>query len=326
MFEGEVWTVAGTANQAGFKDGPVKQAQFNRPFGVAIDSKGNIVVADYNNNRIRLISPSGDVVTKAGDGNKTEFFGPSGVAFDSRGNIIVIDSGNHRIRLISPTGKVITLSGTGEAGLRDSALTSLFQWPRAVVVDTNGNFIVSEELNHCLRLVLSTGGEVTTIAGTGTAGFKDGLAKQAQFSSPLGVAIDAKGNILVAEFHNHRIRSFSTFTTGEVRNIAGTGQPGFKDGRLDQAQFNNPAGVAVDSKGNIIVADYNNHRIRIIISGTNEVRTLAGVGVDCTCVDGDLSFAQLKFPVGVAVDRDDQIIVGCDDNTIRRIRWTQARG
>ncbi len=253
---GVVTTFAGTGT-AGFMDGAGNVAQFNYPRGVAIDSSGNVYVADTGNNRIRKITSAGVVTTFAGTGtagsmdgagNVAQFNYQRRVAVDGSGNVYVADTFNHRIRKITSTGVVSTLAGTGTAGNMDGAgNVAQFNKPNGVAVDGSGNVYVADSESHRIRKITSTG-VVSTLASA--------------FNKPRGVAVDGSGNVYVADTDNHRIQKI---TTGVVTTLAGTtGTAGNMDGAGNVAQFNRPYGVAVDSSGNVYVADTDNHRIRKI--------------------------------------------------------------
>jgi sugar lactone lactonase YvrE len=263
-----VGTLAGSAKQ-GYADGTGTEVQFNWPFGVAVDSKDNVYVADTGNHRIRKISPAGVVSTLAGSGEEgyadgagteAQFYYPADVAVDRKGNIYVA-TGNHRIRKITPAGVVTTLAGTGDEGYADGAGTEAqFGSLNGVTVDGRGNVYVADLDNHRIRKI-TPAGVVTTLAGNGDEGYADGTGTEAQFNQPFGVAVDGKGNVYVADTGNHRIRKISP--AGVVSTLAGSGDRGYTDGAGTEAQFYSPIGVAVDRKGNVYVTDVGN-RIRTI--------------------------------------------------------------
>ncbi len=360
---GVVSTLAGTGTR-GFMDGAGNVAQFNNPRGVAVDSSGNVYVADRGNSRIRKITPGGVVSTFAGTGtagfmdgagNVAQFHYPIGIALDSIGNIYVADNGNNRIRKITPGGMVSTLAGTGikadgtaGGGFMDGAgNVAQFHAPGGVAVDSVGNVYVADRSNHRIRRLIiespiidpiCTNGtpstakvffantekcvscnsfytlkrdktcapvSVSTLAGTGSYGFMDGAVYVAKFSSPIGVAVDSSGFVYVGDNDNHRIRKITS--GGVVSTLAGTGTQGFMDGAGNVAQFNFPAGVVVDGSGNVYVADTDNNRIRKITSG-GVVSTLAGTGT-AGDMNGAGTVAEFRQPREVAVDGSDNVYV-----------------
>jgi len=265
-----IYTVSTLAGNgiAGFKEGEGLVAEFKLPFGIVTDASGNVYVGDGGNNRIRKVTAAGVVSTLAGNGNSgfvdgpadvAQFNNPEGVAVDASGNLFVADFANYRVRKISGGG-VTTVAGNGIAGFKDGdALTAQFFDPEGIAIDESGNLFVAEYGNSRIRKIAA--GVVTTHAGNGIEGFKDGAATNAEFDSPFGVAADASGNIYVGDFRNNRIRKITGST---VVTFAGDGMDGFKDGPGVTAQFTRPQGVAVDALGNVYVADRGNHRIRKI--------------------------------------------------------------
>lgn len=262
----------------GSTDGPAATAKFYMPFGIAIDSSGNIIVADTHNNKIRKITPSGMVSTVAGtgvagnsDGNASTatFNIPRGVAVDASDNIYVVDSFDHKIRKISPAGMVSTFAGSGSQGTTDGTGTAAsFNTPLKIAIDASGNIFVTDYGNHKIRKISPTG-VVTTFAGSGTQGNLDGSGTSAQFHLPAGICVDHLGNIYVADAGNNRIRKINP--SGVVTTLAGT-DGGFLNGDASIAKFLMPTDVKVDAAGNIIVADTSNDRIRKI--GDNTLSTI----------------------------------------------------
>ena len=267
---GVVSTLAGSAT-AGTLNGSGASAQFNSPAGITIDTSGNLYVGDFLNCTIRKISSVNMVTTLAGSGAysfadgtglSAKFADPAGVAVDSSGNVYVADQDNNRIRKITPSGVVTTLAGSGTPAFANGSGTSAQFWrPTGIAVDTSGTVYVADESNNRIRKITS-GGVVTTFAGTGTAGSLDGLAANAQFNNPTGVAVDSSGNVYVGDTSNNLIRKIST--AGVVSTLAGSLTAGSVDGTGANARFNAPSGIAVDSSGAVYVADYNNNRIRKI--------------------------------------------------------------
>jgi sugar lactone lactonase YvrE len=262
-------------------DGPLSEAVFSTPTGLAFAASGALYVADSamkdpHPMRVRVIAPEEIVTTLAGSGQAgyvdgvgldAQFKSPASLAVDQAGNVYVADTTNNRIRKIAPDGTVTTLAGSTEtgyaAGYADGpASQALFQGPRSVDVDGAGNVYVADTGNHCIRAI-SPGGQVTTLAGTPEPGYADGQGAVARFNFPSGIAADAQGNLYVADTANHRIRKITP--DGAVTTLAGSGTPGNADGPATEARFRGPEGVAVDSAGNVYVADTGNHRIRKIV-------------------------------------------------------------
>ena len=279
---GVVTTLAGTAGTSAFADGTGAAARFSSPNGVAVLPNGNIVVADTNNSRIRLVTQAGVVTTLAGSnasfadgtGTAARFNAPYGVAVLPDGNIVVADTTNNRIRLITPAGVVTTLAGNATGAFADGTGTAAsFNNPYGVtVIPSSGVIVVGDFLNNRIRLV-TPGGVVTTLAGQTTAGNADGTGASASFNGPWGVAvIPSSGVVVVADANNSRIRLVTQ--AGVVTTLAGS-TAGFADGTGTAARFNSSAGVAVLPNGNIVVADPNNNRIRLVTQA-GVVTTMAG--------------------------------------------------
>jgi DNA-binding beta-propeller fold protein YncE len=186
-----------------------------------------------NHNTVSTIAGSRANSHQDGEGNVAKFSNPLGVAVDEDGNVIVADTDNHRICKITPQGHVSTLAGTGDEGYEDGeGIMAQFNGPRGVAVDGGGNVVVADWGNERIRKITPQG-QVTTLAGTGEWGYRDGEGTVAQFYSPSGVAVDGGGNVIVAETDNHRIRKITA--QGHVITVAGTGEEGHREmekGRL----------------------------------------------------------------------------------------------
>jgi sugar lactone lactonase YvrE len=274
---GVIGTLAGSAGVAGSQDGTGSAALFNQPNSVAVDSSGNVYVADTGNATIRRISSSGVVVTLAGaaasrgnvDGNGTaaRFSSPIGVTVDSLGGIYVVDAFTDTVRKVTAGGTVTTLAGTalarGEADGTGSAAS--FNDPSGVTVDATGNLYVADTYNDTIRKIDSANA-VTTLAGSaGISGGNDGTGIYALFNQPVGVAADSSGNVYVADTGNGTIRKVAP--AGGVTTVAGiAGIAGSRDGDGTGALFNQPRGLSLDDSGNLYVADTGNAAIRKITS------------------------------------------------------------
>ena len=242
------------------------------------------------------------------------------VAMDNAGNIYVTDYLNHRIRKIDSSGDVTTLAGDGTKGFADGQGTSAkFNMPVSITLDKVGNIYVSDYGNHCIRKIDSSG-NVTTLAGNGTAGFADGIGTSAKFDLPCGVAVDNAGNVYVSDTKNHRIRKIDS--SGNVTTLAGNGTGGFADGQGTSAKFNFPANITIDKAGNLYVADMSNNRIRKIDLTAN-VTTIAGDGTK-GFVDGPGTSARFNWSQGIAIDKAGNIYVADWGN--QRIRKIDSKG
>jgi sugar lactone lactonase YvrE len=275
--QGNVTTIAGSAQ--GFANGTAASARFYGPAGVALDRDGNIIVADYGNNRIRRIDPQGNVTTLAGSGVygaldgsalNARFGKPSGVAVDATGNIYVLDAGTSLIRKIDVNRNVTTLAG-GIRGFADGqgseARFDFYGGAPQLCFAADGTLIVADFSNHRIRRV-TPDGRVTTIAGNNNTFTNDGPLAEAGFFFPTGVVCDAKGNLIVGGWHDAKVRKIDLIAQ-MVTTIAGSGDEGHQDGPAAQAMFIRPAGVAVSSRGDVFVADY----------ADNCIRRISGLGV-----------------------------------------------
>ncbi len=323
---GEVSATLAGNGLPGFAEGSDTVARFKTPLGVTLDANGNLYVADQRNHRIRKISAAGVVSTLAGNGTASwkdgsattaEFYNPSGVAADANGNVFVADYDNHRIRKVAADGTVSTLAGggNGPAYLDATGIAARFAFPTGVAVDVNGNVYVADRDNHLIRKITGAG-VVTTLAGKSeTPGYSDGSGASARFNAPNGVAVDGNGNVYVAEFSGHRIRKITP--DGTVSTVAGNGTPGFVQGTGTAAQFNKPAGVAVDKEGNLFVADVGNNCIRKI-TPDREVSVFAGTGI-AGATNGPAAKAEFNFPISLAVSASSIYVADANNHRIVKI-------
>jgi len=268
---GVVTTLAGQVG-SGFSDGTGTNAKFNNLMGIKIDSFGNIYVSDASNHRICKITSTGVVTTLAGGvqgfaddiGANAKFHYPHGLAVDPiSGNIFLADPGNRRIRQITPLGVVTTLAGSGSSTSVDGTGTSAsIGHPVDIVCDSLGNIYVTDSNQQRIRKIVISTRIVTTIAGSGTAGFLDATGTNAMFNWPNGLAIDMFGNLLIADTGNFRVRKITT--SGVVTTIAGDGTQGISSGTGTSSKFFSPRMITIDSTGNAYVSDCDSHRIRKI--------------------------------------------------------------
>lgn len=321
-------TFAGAAD-SGAGDGTSGTARFDYPYAVAVDSAGNLYIADSNNQTIRKISDAGIVTTLAGapgvfgssdgTGALASFSSPQGVAADGAGNVYVTDTNNQTVRKISPAGVVKTLAGSaGVTGSADGAGPAAeFDLPAGIAVDGAGHIYVADSNNQTIRKI-SPAGVVTTLAGAaGIPGSADGAGSSARFSGPQGVAVDEAGNVYVADTNNQTIRKISS--TGMVTTLAGAaGNSGSSDGVGAVARFKYPFNLAVDRSGNVYVADVWNSAIRKITAG-GLVTTFAGSPGTHGLSDGVGEAALFSGPRAVAVDREGNVFVAdTGNNSIRK--------
>jgi sugar lactone lactonase YvrE len=329
---GSVSTLAGSAGNYGSIDGTNSAARFLGPEGIAVDSAGNVFVADTQNSTIRKIRPNGAVSTLAGSASNgsvegtqrnARFDWPAAVAADSAGNVFVADTENSTIRKIAPTGAASTLAGAvGDYGSANgTGSAAQFYGPQGIAVDSADNIFVADTGNHTIRKITPEG-VVSTFAGSADDyGSADGMGSNAQFFHPQGLAADSADNLYVADTWNHTIRKITS--AGLVTTLAGMAENyGSANGTNSNARFYWPAGIAVDSAGNLYVADYFNHTIRRILPiGTNWVTsTLAGMAAVSGKSDGTNSNARFFQPQGIAVNNSGHLyIVDSGNHTIRKV-------
>ncbi|MFI5136296.1 MAG: NHL repeat-containing protein [Sphingobacteriales bacterium] len=319
-----VTTYAGTGLM-GAANGPADEASFSNLMGLAIDAKGFIYVADSRNNIIRKIGPNGMVTTLAGSGaagsadgkaSAASFFFPAAVTADNSGNVYVADTHNSLIRKISADGLVSTIAGKWPAGVKPrNDGTAVLDNPMGIAADAAGNIFVADWIHDQIRKI-TPDGKISTVAGNGVPGAKDGPAASATFYLPEGLALDAAGNIYVSDTYNNMIRKISK--DGIVTTLAGHLKKGKADGKGVAASFSHPDGIAIDKNGNIYVADTGNHLIRKI-SPAGLVATFAGCGAR-GAMNGDAKAASFYRPMGVAADTGGNVYVAdYQNNLVRKI-------
>lgn len=281
---GNITTIAGSSTSGYSGDGgAATSAKLYYPYGIAVDGSGNVYIADQANNRIRKVTVSTGVITTiagsgtagfSGDGSaatSAQLNNPSAIAIDGSGNVFIADQYNQRIRKITAsTGNISTIAGTGTysySGDGGAATSATFQNPTGIEIDASGNIYIADLFNHVIRKITASTGVITTVAGSGTAGYSgDGsAATSANLNYPTDIALDDSGNIYISVQYSHRIRKVSALT-GNISTVAGTGSAGYSGdgGPATSAQINYPTGISADAGGNLYIADRENHRIRFV--------------------------------------------------------------
>ena len=308
------------------------------PLTIPVDASGNPTAPEGMTLEtvgvIETLAGTGEA-TYGGDGgpaSQASFRFPRGVAADTSGNIYIADSRDHRIRLIDSNGMITTLAGTGQSGYDGDggpATLARLDHPEGVAVDGAGNVYIADSANHRVRKI-DTAGMISTLAGTGERGYggDDGPAVEARLSFPAGVAVDAEGNVYVADSWNHRVRRIDP--GGLITTLAGRGYRGYigNGGPAAQAALANPTGLSVDSQGNVYVADTWNHRVRRI-DGSGVISTFAGSGRDGDGGDGRGALAaSVGYPTAVAVGPGGTVyvITYSFETANRRLRWIDREG
>ena len=351
---GTISTLAGTGTSGFSGDGgSASSSLLSDPYGVAVTSAGDVLIADTWNDRIRKVS-GGTITTVVGPipgvfccnddgvaGTNANTSAP-GDAVSFGGNVYFTDTAHNRVVRINPDGTVLTIAGvnipgfSGDGGPATSAKLNL---PQGIAADSAGNLFISDTANHRIRKI-STAGVITTVGGTGVKGYTGdgGAATSAQLGDPYGIAVDGAGNVYFADAGNDRIRkidSGGTISTVAGSGIVGAGSRGMSGdgGPATSAHLNNPRGIAVDSAGNLFIADTRNSKIRKV-NTAGIISTFAGKGpLPCTSLtcdqgaylgdDGAATDAYLNNPWDVAVDPSGNVwIADTSNSAVRKVDTT----
>lgn len=293
------------------------------PAGVALDAANNLYIADSNNDRVRRVDAVTQVITTV-----AEVSGPSRIAIDAAGNLFVTQQDACRISRIDAVTKTITtIAGTGTLGFGGDggpATSAVLNSPAGISIATNGDVIFADSNNYRVRKIDAATGTITTIAGNGSFGQAgdNGPATSANLAVPTDVKFDRAGNLIITDFLGHRIRKVDAATKviTTIAGVAGTGGFAGDGGPATSARFNLPLSTAIDSAGNLYVADNRNFRVRRIDAATNVVTTIAGSG---EVGDGDAATAaQILQPTSLALDAAGNAYVS--DRIYGRIRRIDA--
>ena len=320
-------TIAGSGDEGGgFQGdgGAAIEARLQRPQGVLVDPSGNIYIADTENHRIRSVSlETGIIQTIAGTGVAEDLAAPRGMVL--QGDLLISQMGNHVVSTVQDE-ILFAFAGIGIGqfgGDGGRALDANLRSPAGLAIDSRGNVYIADTDNHRIRKV-DANGIITTVVGSGDpdqgAFFGDGgVGTQARLNRPSAIAIDQRGNIYIADTDNHRIRKVDS--RGVIATIAGMGQNGFAGdgGAGTQAQLNAPQGIAVDERGYLFIADTNNHRIRLLDLDSGLIQTVAGTGLgQLDFEEGGALAISLNAPHGLALSPTGTLLIA--DAANHRIR------
>jgi hypothetical protein len=336
---GQITLAAGGGS--GGDGGPAAEASLTNPTAVAVDGAGNVYIADPDAFRVRRVSPDGRITTFAGNGTQgysgdggpateAQIDDVNGIATDGSGNVFISDTSRHRVRKIGVDGIITRVAGTGNAGFAGDggeALQADLNAPVGLAVDGSGNLLIADAANNRIRSVDALG-NITTVAGNGTGGWSGdgGPATAAMLNFPVAVAVDAASTLYIAETGNHLVRkvaggTISTFAGGTIECEGLSIGPGFGGDRMPAygSALDQPRGLAVNARGEVFIADSQNHRIRKVVGGG--IYTVAGNGMAGYSGDGGAGAgAQLDGPWAVATDGAGGVFIADTGNQrVRRV-------
>ncbi|RAJ92252.1 putative secreted protein (Por secretion system target) [Larkinella arboricola] len=338
-----IHTIAGNGiSENSGNGGPATSAGLSGPRGLALDAQGNLFISGVS--QIRKVTTDGIIRAAVGDG-ELGFSGDGGpainahlsvvddIAIDAQGNLFLSDNWNNRIRKVTPDGIINTVVGNGVRCSKETgcfggdggpAIQASLDGPTGIDIDAQGNLFIADYFNHRIRKV-TPDGIITTVAGNGSYGFSGdgGPATSARLNFPGDVAVDAQGNLFIADQYNHRIRKVTP--QGVITTWAGNGISDFggDGGAATRASLDYPSGILLDAKGNLLIADGGNHRIRQV-TPDGIISTIAGNGLAGFSGDGGLpTQASLNGPSSIAVDVQGNLYIS-DRNNYRVRKVTPA--
>ncbi len=335
---GTIATFAGKGGTPGYTGdgGAATAATLGTPACVALDAAGNVFVSDSTFHVVRRVNAAGTISTFAGNGTagytgdnnaatSAQLNGPNGCALDAAGNLYIADSGNNVVRKVTvATGVITTVAGTGSAGFSGEGAPPILanlNHPFGVAIDAAGNLLIADTENQRVRKVSFAANTIVTVAGKGTYGYTGdgGPATAAELYNPEGLLVTSGGDILVVEEANGVVRKIAA-TSGNISTIAGSVKYGFAGdgGAATNAQLQGPTAVAMDSAGNLYIADTGNMEIRrVAMDGT--IVTVAGNGTSGFTGDGKASTsANLNRPRGVAIGAGGAMYIADTGNAVVR--------
>ena len=326
-------TWAGTPDQAGYTGdgGPAIEAKFHGPHGLVFDSQGNGYVTDTGNHAVRKVTPNGVITTIAG-GNGVGYSGDGGpataaklhfpvsLAFDSTGRLYIADRDNYAVRRVGLNGVITTIAGgngQGDTGDGGRAVNAQLMWARSVDLDAAGNLYIADRWSSVRKV--TPGGIITTFAGGNGLGYSGdgGRAVNAQLYRPRWAAVDARGNVFIADYSNHAIRKVTP--AGIISTVAGGNGPGHSGdgGRAIAAQLNHPSSITFDKNNNLVFSEHEGQCVRLVRGG-NITTIVGGNGRGFSGDGGPPTKAQIERPSGVAYDPDWNLYVGDRENDVIR--------
>lgn len=339
------WTIstfAGTGQQGYSGDGgPATAAQIDNPFGVIRGPDGAIWFAEYTGHKIRRVAPDGTISTIAGTGKKgysgdggpalqATFNLPHELRFDSKGDLYVVDMTNHAVRKIDLTTKIITtVAGTGTAGYSGDGgpgVKAQLKQPHSIQFGPDGHLYICDIGNHVIRRLNLSSGTISTVAGTGKSGSTpDGApVTGTPLKGPRSMDFDVRGNLWLATREGNQVFKLD-LKGNKIHHIAGTGAKGLtgNGGPAKDCTLSGPKGIALDTEGNVWLADCESHTIRVIHAATGIIDLVVGTGEKGDGPDGAPLKCKLARPHGVFADKDGTVFIG--DSESHRVRLLRKK-